>query len=310
MHFVYTFVAQNKEQKKMKENKSLINAWLEAARPKTLPASLSPVLLACVLAWRDGVFRLVPALLCLGVALLAQIASNFANDYFDFKKGADTEERLGPERAVAQGWIAPKAMLRATFLTLGLSCLCGCMLLLYAGWELIPVGVAIALCVLAYSAGPFPLAYNGLGDVCVVLFYGIIPVCFTYYVQALSFSLLALLLSLSVGLLSTNILIVNNYRDYVQDKAARKRTTIVLFGRGFGKVVYLLNGLVAVLLAIPLLFSAPTWLLFLFGGFFALFYITWKELFHYEGRELNKTLGHTARNVFVFTLLLCLLLIM
>lgn len=310
MHFVYTFVAQNKEQKKMKENKSLINAWLEAARPKTLPASLSPVLLACVLAWRDGVFQLVPALLCLGVALLAQIASNFANDYFDFKKGADTEERLGPERAVAQGWIAPKAMLRATFLTLGLSCLCGCMLLLYAGWELIPVGVAIALCVLAYSAGPFPLAYNGLGDVCVVLFYGIIPVCFTYYVQALSFSLLALLLSLSVGLLSTNILIVNNYRDYVQDKAARKRTTIVLFGRGFGKVVYLLNGLVAVLLAIPLLFSAPTWLLFLFGGFFALFYITWKELFHYEGRELNKTLGHTARNVFVFTLLLCLLLIM
>lgn len=310
MHFVYTFVGQNKEQKKMKENKSLINAWLEAARPKTLPASLSPVLLACVLAWRDGVFQLVPALLCLGVALLAQIASNFANDYFDFKKGADTEERLGPERAVAQGWIAPKAMLRATFLTLGLSCLCGCMLLLYAGWELIPVGIAIALCVLAYSAGPFPLAYNGLGDVCVVLFYGIIPVCFTYYVQALSFSLLAFLLSLSVGLLSTNILIVNNYRDYVQDKAARKRTTIVLFGRGFGKVVYLLNGLVAVLLAIPLLFSAPTWLLFLFGGFFALFYITWKELFHYEGRELNKTLGHTARNVFVFTLLLCLLLIM
>lgn len=310
MHFVYTFVGQNKEQKKMKENKSLINAWLEAARPKTLPASLSPVLLACVLAWRDGVFRLAPALLCLGVALLAQIASNFANDYFDFKKGADTEERLGPERAVAQGWIAPKAMLRATFLTLGLSCLCGCMLLLYAGWELIPVGVAIALCVLAYSAGPFPLAYNGLGDVCVVLFYGIIPVCFTYYVQALSFSLLALLLSLSVGLLSTNILIVNNYRDYVQDKAARKRTTIVLFGRGFGKVVYLLNGLVAVLLAIPLLFSAPTWLLFLFGGFFALFYITWKELFHYEGRELNKTLGHTARNVFLFTVLLCLLLIM
>lgn len=310
MHFVYTFVGQNKEQKKMKENKSLINAWLEAARPKTLPASLSPVLLACVLAWRDGVFQLVPALLCLGVALLAQIASNFANDYFDFKKGADTEERLGPERAVAQGWIAPKAMLRATFLTLGLSCLCGCMLLLYAGWELIPVGIAIALCVLAYSAGPFPLAYNGLGDVCVVLFYGIIPVCFTYYVQALSFSLLAFLLSLSVGLLSTNILIVNNYRDYVQDKAARKRTTIVLFGRGFGKVVYLLNGLVAVLLAIPLLFSAPTWLLFLFGGFFALFYITWKELFHYEGRELNKTLGHTARNVFVFTLLLCLLLVM
>lgn len=289
--------------------KSLFKSWVEAARPKTLPASLSPVLLACVLAWCDGVFRIIPAILCFGVALLAQIASNFANDYFDFKKGADREDRLGPERAVAQGWITPKAMLKATFLTLGLSCLCGCLLLFFAGWELIPVGIAIALCVLAYSAGPFPLAYNGLGDVCVVLFYGVIPVCFTYYVQAGTFSLLSFLLSLSVGLLSTNILVVNNYRDYVQDKAARKRTTIVLFGRGFGRIFYLLNGLVALLLAMPLLFTAPSWVLFLFGGFFVLFYTTWRELYDREGRQLNQTLGHTARNVFFFTLLLSLLLI-
>ena len=105
----------------MEREKSLFKSWVEAARPKTLPASLSPVLLACVLAWCEGVFRFVPALLCFGVALLAQIASNFANDYFDFKKGADREDRLGPERAVAQGWITPKAMLKATFLTLGLS---------------------------------------------------------------------------------------------------------------------------------------------------------------------------------------------
>lgn len=293
----------------MKREKNLFNSWVEASRPKTLPASLSPVLLACVLAWHDGVFRLAPALLCFGVALLAQIASNFANDYFDYKKGADTEDRLGPERAVAQGWITPEAMLKATFLTLGLSCLCGCMLLFYAGWELVPVGIAIALCVLAYSAGPFPLAYNGLGDVCVVLFYGIIPVCFTYYVQALSFSLLSFLLSVSVGLLSTNILIVNNYRDYVQDKAARKRTTIVLFGRRFGRICYLLNGIVALLLVIPLLLDAPWWILFLFGVFFALFYATWRQLYYLEGRQLNKTLGHTARNVFLFTLLLSVLFV-
>uniref|UniRef100_UPI00256F15E3 1,4-dihydroxy-2-naphthoate octaprenyltransferase n=1 Tax=Parabacteroides goldsteinii TaxID=328812 RepID=UPI00256F15E3 len=262
-----------------------------------------------VLAWCEGVFRLIPALLCFGVALLAQIASNFANDYFDFKKGADREDRLGPERAVAQGWITPKAMLKATFLTLGLSCFCGCMLLFYAGWELIPVGIAIALCVLAYSAGPFPLAYNGLGDVCVVLFYGIIPVCFTYYVQALSFSLLSFLLSVSVGLLSTNILVVNNYRDYVQDKASHKRTTIVLFGRSFGRIFYLLNGVMALLLAMPLMLDAPWWIQFLFAAFFALFYATWRQLYRFEGRELNKTLGHTARNVFLFTLLLSLLLI-
>lgn len=244
----------------MENNRSRIQAWLEAARPKTLPASFSPVLVGCALAYRDGVFKLAPAILCVLVALLAQIASNFANDYFDFKKGADKEDRLGPERAVASGWITPKAMLWGTFITLGLSCLCGCFLLFFAGWELIGVGIAIAICVLAYSAGPFPLAYNGLGDVCVVLFYGIIPVCFTYYVQALSFSLLSFLLSLSLGLLSANILIVNNYRDYEQDKAARKRTTIVLFGRTFGLLAYLLNGILAVLITLPLLMDASPWL--------------------------------------------------
>lgn len=201
-------------------------AWIEAARPKTLPASISPVIIGCALAFRDGAFQWIPALLCFGVALLAQIASNFANDYFDFKRGADGSDRLGPERAVAQGWITPKAMLKGTFLMLGLACLCGCGLLFFAGWELIPVGLAIALCVLAYSAGPFPLAYRGLGDICVLLFYGIIPVCFTYYVQTLTFSWLTLILSIAVGLLSVNILIVNNYRDYRQDKAAGKRTTM------------------------------------------------------------------------------------
>ena len=292
----------------MKNEKSLGAAWVEAARPRTLPASLSPVLLACALAYRDGVFQWIPALLCVGVALLAQIASNFANDYFDFKKGADGADRLGPERAVAQGWITPKAMLMGTFVALGSACLLGCFLLLYGGWWLIGVGLAIALCVLAYSAGPFPLAYHGLGDLCVVLFYGVVPVCFTYYVQALSFSLLAFLLSLAVGFLSTNILIVNNYRDYAQDKAAGKRTTIVLFGRRFGRVAYLVNGGLALGLVFPLLLGAPVWLIALFGLFFVLFIATWQEMRRQEGRALNATLGHTARNVFLFSLLVSLLL--
>lgn len=297
-----------KEKTVMENEKSKVSAWLEAARPRTLPASLSPVLLACALAYRDGVFQWIPTLLCVGVALLAQIASNFANDYFDFKKGADGADRLGPERAVAQGWIAPRAMLIGTFVALGAACFFGCFLILYGGWWLIGVGAAIALCVLAYSAGPFPLAYNGLGDVCVVLFYGVVPVCFTYYVQALSFSLLAFLLSLAVGFLSANILIVNNYRDYKQDKAAGKRTTIVLFGRGFGKIAYFVNGGLALLLVFPLLLTAPVWLIALFGLFFVLFLATWQELRRQEGRALNATLGHTARNVFLFSLLVSLLL--
>lgn len=288
----------------MEKKKSRVAAWLEAARPKTLTASVSPVLVGSALAWREGMFRPGAAALCFFVAFLAQIASNFANDYFDFKKGADGENRVGPERAVASGWITPQAMLRATLLTLAAACAAGCMLLFYAGWELIPVGVAIAVCVLAYSAGPFPLAYNGLGDVCVLLFYGIIPVCFTYYVQTLSFSLFSFLMSLAVGLLSVNILVVNNYRDYAEDKAARKRTTIVLFGRRFGRILYLANGLAALLIVFPLLLEDNGWKECLFGAFFVLFIVTWRELKRYEGRQLNRTLAHTARNLFLFALIL------
>ncbi|MDH6357981.1 1,4-dihydroxy-2-naphthoate octaprenyltransferase [Parabacteroides sp. PF5-9] len=291
---------------RMKRN--TITFWWKAARPQTLSASLSPVLIGCAVAWRDGVFQFIPAFLCVLVALLAQIASNFANDYFDFKKGADNEDRLGPSRAVASGWITPRAMLTGTFITLGLSCFCGCFLLLYGGWILLPVGILMAVCVLAYSAGPFPLAYNGLGDVSVLLFYGVVPVCFTYYVLALSFSLLAFLLSLAIGFLSINILIVNNYRDYEQDKVARKKTTIVLFGRKFGRLFYLINGLIALIVISPFLLEANWWKTFLAGLFFVLFLSTWKQLSRYKGRELNKTLGQTALNVMLFTFLTLLLL--
>ncbi len=288
----------------MKDKKNVVAAWIEAARPKTLAASISPVLLGVALAYYDGAFDIVPAILCLGVALFAQIASNFANDYFDFKKGADNEERLGPERAVAQGWISPKAMLIGTFVTLGLACLLGLILIQFADWRLLGVGIAIAICVLAYSAGPFPLAYNGLGDVCVLLFYGIVPVCFTYYIQILDFSLLSFLLSLALGFLSVNILVVNNYRDYEQDKKAHKQTTIVLFGRRFGRVFYVLNQCLAFLLVLPLLLDAPWWILFLFAVLFTLCYHTTKDLFTLDGKALNRTLGHTARNVFLFALIL------
>ncbi len=290
----------------MKDKKSLVGVWVEASRPKTLTASASPVLLGCALAYYDGMFDIVPAVLCFLVALFAQIASNFANDYFDFKKGADREDRLGPERAVAQGWIAPKAMLVGTFVTLGVACLSGLLLICFADWRLIWVGIAIAVCVLAYSAGPYPLAYNGLGDICVLLFYGVIPVCFTYYIQTLSFSLLSFLLSVALGLLSVNILVVNNYRDYEQDKAACKRTTIVLFGRRFGRVFYIFNECMAFVLVLPLVLEAPRWILFLFGLLFVLCFYTTRELITLEGRALNRTLGHTARNVFLFAAVLSL----
>lgn len=293
----------------MSNQKNRLQAWFEAARPKTLPASVSPVLLGCALAYYDGYLTVSITVLCFLVAVFAQIASNFANDYFDYKKGADNEDRLGPERAVAQGWITPKAMLAGTFITLGLACLSGLVLVCLTDWRLIFVGIAIALCVLAYSAGPFPLAYNGLGDICVLLFYGVIPVCFTYYVQTMSFSLLTLLLSIAVGLLSVNILVVNNYRDYAQDKAAGKRTTIVLFGKRFGRFFYVVNNILAFILICPLLIDAPWWILFAFGIVFGLMFMTSKEVFTREGKDLNITLAHTARNVFLFALILSVLFI-
>lgn len=285
------------------QNKSLKH-WIEAARPRTLFASVSPVLVGSALAFSAKQFQILPAILCLLVALLAQIASNFANDYFDFKKGADREDRLGPERAVASGWIKPKSMLLATFFTLGGACVCGLLLLFYGGWLLLPVGVLMALCVLAYSAGPFPLAYNGLGDVCVLLFYGIVPVCFTYYVQAGEISLLSFLLSLAMGFLSINILIVNNYRDYEQDKLSGKRTTIVLFGKRFGRIIYFVNGLLAVLIVFPFLFNGILWFDALIALFFVLFLATWKRFTHTEGRDLNKLLGQTSMLVFFYSLIL------
>lgn len=293
----------------MKEKRGL-TAWIEAARPKTLFASLSPVLVGCAVAWQDGLFQLIPAILCLCVALLAQIASNFANDYFDYKKGADREDRLGPARAVASGWISPKSMLKGTFLTLALSCICGCLLLFYGGWILLPVGVLMAICVLAYSAGPFPLAYNGLGDICVLLFYGVVPVCFTYYVQAGSFTLLVILLSFAMGFLSVNILVVNNYRDYEQDKVSGKRTTIVLFGKKYGQIVYLLNGLLALLIVLPFLLLESIWLDIFFATFFALFIITWLKFKKLEGRALNQILGQTSLLVFLFAVIISWALIL
>lgn len=286
-----------------------VKAWLEAARPKTLTASLSPVMLGMALAFYDGGFRLVPAILCLLVGLSAQIASNFANDYFDYKKGADQPGRLGPARAVASGWITPQAMLLATVKTLAFTCLCGLFLLFYAGWSIIWVGIAIVIFALAYSAGPFPLAYNGLGDVCVLLFYGVVPVCFTYYVQVLAFTPSVLLLSLALGFLSINILVVNNYRDYEQDKKAGKCTTIVIFGKNFAIAFYLFNQLAALACAVPLFVKYPGWLpLFLIC--LPMFFKTWNEMRYKTGTELNNTLAHTARNVFLYAVILSIVLIM
>lgn len=280
---------------------SLIKNWIEEARPKTLAASLSPVIIACAIALSEGVFIANAALLCIGVAVLSQIASNFANDYFDFKHGIDGEERLGPERAVLKGRISTKAMLIGSIVTVGLACLCGLGLLMYADWKIILVGAFIAIAVFAYSAGPWPLSQHALGDVAVLLFYGVIPVSMTYYVMAGHFSIRSFLFSIGVGLLSVNILMVNNYRDIDQDRAANKVTTAVLFGRKPIYVAYLINVLISssfIIIFSQTIVAVIATMISLFLGI-----ATWIDMGKKDGQELNIPFEHTARNVLIYSLL-------
>ena len=216
-----------------------MSPWIEAARPKTLPAAVVPVALGTALAWADGGFAWWPALLCLTFALLIQIGTNFANDYYDFIKGADTAERIGPARAVASGWIQPKTMLIATMVTFAVAFVAGCLLIPYGGYGLLAVGVLCILCGIAYTGGPYPLGYNGLGDIFVFIFFGLVATGFTHWVQTQVWSLDPWLLGCIPGALATNLLVVNNLRDHRTDRKAGKRTTVVRFGVGFGLGEYI-----------------------------------------------------------------------
>lgn len=233
---------------------STVQVWLAATRPRTLPAAVAPVLVGSALAARDGRLDAAAAGLCLGFALLIQIGTNFANDYYDFIKGADTAARVGPRRAVAAGLIAPAAMRRAMLLVFAAAFAVGLGLLPWGGPWLLAIGVASIACGIAYTGGPWPLGYNGLGDLFVFVFFGLVAVGATYFVQAGKMTTDALLAAIPVGLLAANILVVNNYRDVETDAAAGKRTLVVRFGRGAARAQF--AGSLLVALAMPLVFLA------------------------------------------------------
>jgi 1,4-dihydroxy-2-naphthoate octaprenyltransferase len=278
-------------------------AWILAARPKTLAAGSVPVLVGSALALHFGQFRLVPAVLCLLFALFAQVASNFSNDYFDFSRKTDNEYRLGPARAVASGWIAPRYMLTGTLLAIALACFFGSGLIYYGGWEMILVGCVCVLSLLAYTAGPWPLAYHGLGDLFVLIFFGLVAVVFSFYVQTQTFEPLVFVAGLVVGLPAVNILIINNFRDYENDRACRKQTTVVLFGRQFGKWIYLANGVTTWLLLL-LFVNESVWAAALPAIYLIFHYKSWKKMCAiWEGRALNILIGETSRNLLILGLL-------
>ncbi len=226
--------------------------WLGAARPRTLAAAVAPVAVGSALAAHDGRFDGAAAGICLAFALLVQVGTNFANDYFDFIKGADTAARIGPRRAVASGWVAPAAMRRAMIAVFAAAFLVGLGLVGRGGPWMIAIGLASIGCGMAYTAGPVPLAYVGLGDVFVFIFFGLVAVGATYFVQAGMFTGEVLLAAVPIGLLAANILLVNNYRDADSDAAAGKRTLVVRFGRAAARAQFGVS--LAIALAVPFVF--------------------------------------------------------
>lgn len=287
-----------------------IKAWFLAARPVTLSAAAVPVMLGVALAYKDSSANCqwVPALLCLLFAWIMQIDSNFVNDFFDFKHGNDDETRLGPKRACAEGWITMKAMKWGILFTTLLGCIIGLPLAFYGGKEMIIVGICCVLFCFLYTT---KLSYLGLGDLLVLLFFGIVPVCCTYYLvmpegmQGVSTE--AILTSIACGLVVDTLLILNNYRDYDNDIKAGKKTLIVHIGKKNGERLYCALGNIGVLIMIginiygALAYDADS----KFLPFAAVCLVQHNRTFAKmrkirEGRMLNKVLGYTALNIFAF----------
>ncbi|MCM1331949.1 MAG: 1,4-dihydroxy-2-naphthoate octaprenyltransferase [Bacteroides sp.] len=276
----------------------MIKCWIEAMRLRTLPVSLAGVAMGVAFCVLDGVFELLPALLCAAFAVLAQISSNFANEYYDYRAGLDKAGRVGPRRGVAEGDISPEAMRNATFITLGIACMVGLSLIYWGGWWLLFAGIVIAAGAMAYSAGPYPLSRHGLGEVAVVVFFGIVPVNLTYYVQSGVFDIPVLLASVAVGLMTANLLIVNNYRDREEDESVGKRTLAVIYGGRFVSTLYLLNGLAA----IALMSGSLAHVQGIAIGYIVIHLVLWKFLERHKGSALNPLLGMTAMLVFLYSL--------
>lgn len=287
---------------------SKFRVWLSAARPQTLAASIVPIMVGASLAWSHYAFRLDTTLVALVCALLIQVGTNFANDYYDFIKGADTDERIGFERATALGLVSPRAMLIATIATMTLAFLIGLYLVWVGGWIILVIGILSLLFGILYTGGPYPLGYNGLGDIFVFIFFGMIAVTGTYYVNALEWSTTSLLASFPVGALCVNILVVNNLRDIHQDRISGKRTLGVLFGEKTLKVEYLT--LLFTAFMVPVIFYH----FYGYGIVIMLPYLAlplgWKLIkkvyYHDDKRELNKTLERTAQFMILFGILFSL----
>lgn len=286
--------------------------WILAARPKTLTGAMIPVILGSALAFHDGAMKWSLVLCCVLFAGFMQIAANMINDLYDFQKGTDREDRLGPERACAQGWITPKAMRRGIAMVLCLASMAGLAALLlcwkdlpYQGLELLLTGVACIIFAFLYTYG---LSYLGLGDVLVLVFFGLVPVCGTYYILAHQITTPAILLGFISGISIDALLVINNYRDREQDRISGKRTIIVLGGERFGRYLYLLIGPIVAVLSILLGYLIGGNILYFqiaAYAYLAAHIYAWGQMNKIRsGKALNRILGLTSMNMFLLALML------
>ena len=277
-------------------SRSKFSIWLSAARPQTLPAAVVPVLVGGSIAAHDSLFRWDTTLIALICALLIQTGTNFANDYYDFVKGSDRPDRIGFERATSAGLVQPKSMLFATYFTMTIAFFLGLYLVWVGGWVILVIGLLSLLFGVLYTGGPYPLGYNGLGDLFVFIFFGVVAVMGTYYINTLSWSTVSFWASVPVGALCVNILVVNNLRDIEQDRISGKRTLGVLLGEHALKLEYTLLASAAYAVPVYLLLSGKFNLfillpLLLLPLSLLLLNTIWN---HQDKRTLNKTLERTA----------------
>ena len=266
-----------------------------------------PVVVGSAIAGSVGGFLWVPAVLCGVFAVLIQIGTNYANDYYDWKQGADHPGRIGPTRVVASGLLPPPVMRIGAFATLALAFACGLFLVFWGGWWLIALGVLSVLSAIAYTAKPFALGYRGLGDVFVILFFGFIAVSVTTFVQTGTFPLAVWPAGLAVGLLANNLLVINNYRDRESDLKAGKRTAIVRFGPLFGETLVLGSIVVSTLLCLSLAVFAERWAtLIALPGLFPV-YRVWRRMPRALRRDgFDRLLKKSAAGLIAYCLLLSL----
>lgn len=287
-----------------------LSTWVYATRPHTLGASIAPMLVVLGALIAEGVFDFLPYLCALLVALSAQITSNFANDYFDYKGEKDTDKRVGFRRVLVTGEVTPREMLIAMLISTGITILSGLVAVLLTGalW-LIAVGLLVLVGVYAYSYGPYPLSTHGLGDVAVVLFYGMTPILATYGAIGGTPPLYLLLMSVGIGIWEDNILVCNNYRDYAEDRESGKQTIIVRMGESFGPTMYLLNSLLTVILLVAGIYLATeSWgLTAIVLSIAPLVAALTTCIYRWHGSELNNLLRYTNIVSVVIGLMLLIL---